>query len=106
MIVPGEGTKVRGFSALMRHSMAWPSKCDVLLRDRQTAAGGDADLLAHEVDAGDRFGDRMLDLQAGVHFDEIELAVLVEEFDRAGAAIAQLLQRVGADLADLRAARR
>ena len=25
-MVPGEGLKVRGFSALMRHSMAWPEK--------------------------------------------------------------------------------
>ena len=66
---------------------------DVLLGEAQRAAGGDADLLAHDVDAGDRFGDRMLDLQAGVHLDEIELAVLVKEFDGAGAEIAQLFQR-------------
>ena len=80
--------------------MAWPWKRDVLLRDRQAAAGGDADLLVHEVDAGDRLGDRMLDLQAGVHLDEVELAVLVEELDGAGAGIAELGDGVGADLAD------
>ena len=33
----------------------------------------------------------MLDLQARVHLDEVELAVLVEELDRAGAAIVELL---------------
>ena len=80
---------MRGSSALIRHSMAWPSKRDVVLRERQAEAGGDADLLVDEVDAGDRLGDRMLDLQAGVHLDEIELAVLVEELDRAGAGIAE-----------------
>ena len=32
----------------------------------------------------------MLHLQAGVHFDEIEPAIFVKEFNRAGAAIAEL----------------
>ena len=66
---------------------------DVLLLQFERAAGGDADLLAHDVDAGDRFGHRMLDLQARVHLDEIEVAVLVKELDRAGAEIAELLER-------------
>ena len=56
----------------------------------EPAAGGDADLLAHQVDAADHFRDRMLDLQAGVHFDERELAVLVQELQRAGVAVAEL----------------
>ena len=54
------------------------------------APDGDADLLEHEIDAGDRLGDRMLDLQTSVHLDEIELAVLVQELDRAGAAVLDL----------------
>ena len=74
---------------------------DLVLRDRQLAAGGDADLLQHEIDAGDHLGDRMLDLDARVHLDEIELAVLVEEFDRADAEVLQLAHGVGDDLADL-----
>src|SRR5690606_28592177 len=76
---------------------------DVVLPDGEAAAGGDADLLVHEVDAGDRLRHRMLDLQARVHFDEIELAVLVEELDGAGARIAEIGHRLGADAADLRA---
>ena len=63
-------------------------------------AGGDADLLAHQVDAGHRLGDRMLDLQAGVHLDEVELAVLVEELHGAGAAVLELAHRRGGQLAD------
>ena len=43
----------------------------------------------------------MLDLYAGVHLDEIELAVVVEELDRAGAFVVHLAHGVGADLADL-----
>ncbi len=33
---------------------------NLLLRDRQAGAGGDADLFMDQVDAGDRFGDRVL----------------------------------------------
>ena len=57
----------------------------------------------HEVDAGDHLGDRVLDLEPRVHLDEVELAVLVEELDRADAAIAELAHRLGHDLADARA---
>ena len=64
------------------------------------AAGGDADLLEHEIDVGDHLGHRMLDLDAGVHLDEIELAVLVEELDRADAEIFELAHRLGHRLAD------
>src|SRR5665647_3158955 len=73
---------------------------DFILRHRQVAAGGDADLLQHEVDVGDHLGDGMLDLDPGVHLDEIELAVLVEEFDGADAEIFHLLHRLGAGRAD------
>ena len=60
----------------------------VALLDRQRLAGGDADHLLDEVDAGDEFRDRMLDLQAGVHFKEIEALVLAgDEFDRAGGIV-------------------
>ena len=60
----------------------------VALGVRQLLARGDADLRPHQVDAGDQFGHRMLDLDAGVHLDEVELAVLVQELQRARAAVA------------------
>src|SRR5439155_4003814 len=59
-----------------------------------------ADLLAHQVDAGHGLGDRMLDLQAGIHLDEVELAVLEQELHRAGAAILELAHRRRGELAD------
>ncbi len=89
----------------MRHSIAWPEKVDALLLHRERRAGGDAELLHHDVDAGDRLGDRVLHLQPRVHLDEIELAVLVEELDRAGAGIAEIGDGVGDGLADPRALR-
>ena len=40
---------------------------------------GEAELLAHQVDAGDLFGDRVLDLQPGVHLEERDRAVGSDE---------------------------
>ena len=73
---PGDGVNVSGCSALMRHSIAWP-RIDTGLRmiSLQLLARRDADLALHQIDAGDRFGDRMLHLNARVHFDEVEIAV-------------------------------
>ena len=60
----------------------------VALHVREALAAGDEQLRLHEIDAGDELRDRMLHLDARVHLDEVELAVLVEELQRAGAAIA------------------
>ena len=60
----------------------------VLLLERQLLAGGDADHQLDQVEAGDELGDGMLDLQTGVHLEEVELAVLVDdELDGAGALV-------------------
>src|SRR5690606_2582357 len=48
---------------------------------------GDEDLLLDKVDAGDHFGDRVLHLNTGVHFNEVELTVFVEELERASATV-------------------
>src|SRR5581483_11372778 len=60
----------------------------IALHVGQPLAAGDEELRLHEVDAGHQLGHRMLDLNARVHLDEVELSVLVEELQRAGAAIA------------------
>ena len=73
---------------------------DVLLRVAERVAGGDADLLAHQVHAADHLGDRMLHLQAGVHLDEGELLVLIQELQRAGIAVAELGEAGGGDGAE------
>ena len=56
---------------------------------RKRSPARDAQLPLDQVDAGDRLGHRMLDLQPRVHLHEVELAVGVEqELDRAGADVA------------------
>jgi hypothetical protein len=57
---------------------------------RQPLARGDPDLPFDQVQAGDEFGDGVLDLQPGVHLHEVKLVWLVtghEKFDRARAGV-------------------
>src|SRR5690606_35617820 len=49
----------------------------VVVAERFT--GGDTEHLTHQVDAGDLLGDRMLDLQPGIDFEERDGAVLSDE---------------------------
>ena len=66
-----------------------PTRNDVCLCERERLASRDQQHLLNEVDAGDRFGDRVLHLDTRVHLHEIELAMLVEqELHRAGVAVA------------------
>ena len=70
---PGHGWKLRyGSSALIRHSMAWPRRPSAVALEAERLAGGDPDLLLHQVEAGHHLGDRMLDLDPGVHLHEVE----------------------------------
>src|SRR3546814_14312329 len=65
-----------------------------------------SDLLVDQIDAGDFFGHRVFDLQARVHFQEVELSALAEdEFDGAGVAVANRAGDAGRGLADLLAQR-
>ena len=83
----------------MRHSMRVAADLHVVLLRGQLLAGGDQQLRLDEIDAGDQLGDRMLDLDARVHLDEVELAVLVEELERAGAAVVDCAAGLDAALA-------
>src|SRR6202167_6142913 len=67
----------------------------------QLLARGDRELRLDQVDAGDQLGYRMLDLDARVHLDEVELAILKQELERAGAAIADRTAGLDAALAHL-----
>ncbi len=73
----------------------------------QCLALGDQDLGLHDVNAGHLFGDGMFDLHAGVHLDEVELALvhIHQEFDCAGTFIVHMLADALAQLADLGALR-
>ena len=52
-------------------------------------SGGDGDLKFDEIEPSDLFGDRMLDLQARIDFEEVEIQMGVDqEFDGAGVDVA------------------
>ncbi len=70
------------------------------LGDRQRLAPSDTNLPGDQIEAGDGFGDRMLDLQAGVHLHEEELAACIQQkLDRARADVADSLCRLDRGLA-------
>ena len=52
---------------------------DVVLSERERLTIGNENLLLHEVDAHNLLGDRMLNLQTGVHLKEVEILVFVYE---------------------------
>src|SRR5438309_10168664 len=79
------------------------AKVDVLLPHGQPLACGDADLLLDDIDTSDHFGHGMFDLDACVHFDEVELTFFVEILERAGSAVAELAAGLDAALSDTRA---
>src|SRR5665213_2200596 len=71
----------------------------VALYVSQALAGRDEELCFHEIDAGDELRHRMLHLNARVHFDEIELAILEQKLQRAGASVTHGLARLYAAVA-------
>src|SRR5688572_27216559 len=62
---------------------------DIFLRERQRLAGRDAELFAYEIATCHQLRHRMLDLQARVHLEKIEVVSSVSEqkLDRAGAGV-------------------
>ena len=90
---PGDGAKVSGSSALMRHSKAWPWQAMSAWVSASRSPRATRMLLLHDVDAGGHFGHRMLDLQPRVHLDEVESALLVQELEGAHAAVADAAGR-------------
>ena len=88
------------------HGMAM--QADVVLTGHAGGLGQglaflDQDLRLHDVDAGHLFGDGMFDLDAGVHLDEEEFPRIHihQEFDGAGAFIADMGADAAAQIADL-----
>ena len=78
----------------MRLSTAQPVSFTSLWLDRKLLAGGDADHLLDQIDAGDELGHRMLDLQPRVHLQEVEALVLPgDELDGAGGVVADRLRQ-------------
>src|SRR5579875_884355 len=77
------------------------AKLNLVLLYPQRQAGCDTNLLFYQIGTGDKFSDRVLDLQAGIHFHEIVTVRLVhQEFERASVAIANLHDRIDSLLAN------
>ena len=60
------------------------------LFDRQWLAGRNAQLLFDQIHTGDHLGNRMLNLDTGVHFDEEELTVFIQELESTCATVADI----------------
>src|ERR1700678_729750 len=62
---------------------------ELILGERELFSGGRQQLPLDEIDAGDELGHGMLDLQAGIHLEEVRsVAALVhDEFDGAGGIV-------------------
>jgi hypothetical protein len=75
---------------------------DVVLGDAQRIPLSDPDLLRDQVEPGDRFGDRVLNLDTRVHLEEVERPVfgLHQELDGTEAPIAQVLAKRDCRLPD------
>ncbi len=92
---PGQGAKVLGSSALMRHSMAWPRKLHGRVSGSSIFSPAAVRICsADEVEPGDHLGDGVLDLHARVHLEEVELALLVhQELERPERRVPRLAHR-------------
>ena len=65
-------------------------------------ACGDLNLVLHEITTIDLFGDRVFDLNAGVHFHEVEIPVIVDEIlDGAGILISDAFAEFDRGIAHL-----
>ena len=65
-------------------------------------AGGDLDLVLDEVASVNLFGDRVFDLDAGVHFHEVEIPVVVDEIlDGAGILVSDAFAELDRGIAHL-----
>ena len=101
MIFPGEGRKpVSGILGVDAHFERVAAEGDLVLGEGQWLAFGDRDLQMHEVEAGDQLGDGVLDLEAGVDFEEVEVLFVVEqEFDRARVDVASFAREAAGGFA-------
>ena len=80
-----------------------PGQGDVALLESQLLPGRDAYLPLDQVESGDHFGDRVLDLQSGVHLHEEELVRAVgqnDELDGAGTGVVDAASGIARCCAD------
>ncbi len=87
---PGLGQKVApGILGVDAELHGVPVRGPGLVGDLQALAGGDFKLLGHDVHASDHLRHGVLDLEARVHLDKVELAPAVDELDGPGPLVIQ-----------------
>ena len=96
----GRGRKGSGIFGVDAAFDGMARKCDVVLAVSEARSRRDADLFLDEIETGQHFGHRMFDLQARIHLDEIEGAILVQELDGSDTGVAELRHGLGDALAD------
>src|SRR5881628_1655768 len=85
---PGRGREVGGWVFGIDAAFDRPTvKGDLVLRHAQGFARGDSNLLANEIQAGNRLRDRVLDLKARVDLVEVKPPFRLEELDGPGVHI-------------------
>jgi len=88
--VPGTGAEILGPVFGVDAALdGVAGEMHVVLGEAQRFAFGDRDLFGDQVEPADRLGDRMLDLDARVHLEEVEGVALAvdEQFDGAQPAV-------------------
>ena len=100
-MVPGEGSegaagRVLGVDPHLDGVAVAP---DVVLAEAERLTRRHPQLPLDQIEPGHQLGDRVLDLESGVHLEEEELAVLVEELDRPGVDVAAGLGHLDRGLA-------
>src|SRR4029077_7471741 len=76
--LPRRGRETEGILGVDSALDGVAANLDVLLPHRELLSGGDADLLLNDIDSRDHLRYGMLDLNARIHLDEVELPFLVE----------------------------
>ena len=80
--------------------IAWPRNSMSRWRKRSFSPVAMRICSKNDIHTADHLGDRVFDLDARVHLDEVELAVFVEEFERSGAAVVDAPAGLGTAFAD------
>src|SRR5208282_1474767 len=96
----GRGSKFVGMFGIDAAFDGMPLEHDIPLANAEFFAGGDPDLLLHDVNTGNHFGDWVLHLHSCIHFDEVELVILEQKLKSAGSSITDLAAGFGATFSD------
>ncbi len=94
----GAGSETHWIFSVDAHLDGMALELHVGLLQLQAFVAGDTQLFLDDVDTGDHFCDRVFHLHAGVHLNEVETFIFVEELESAGTPVIDFLAGVDATL--------